>query len=213
MAGSESRCTDDTSDRLAKIIPEMEDFEETQNRLEGIEGVSHTIDPRALGEEDLYGVLDPIITLRHFLDFIQHFVAQVEEMQKSLAVKIQELETKNQEANERLRQMVKDQQEAEEQKQQSIKISQLVGKQTKEIAIEGSGEGRAGRHRRPVGGEVDRDGSGGGPRPDERVRLRLEIHPGHHHEGEPYPVYRQPQHGRRDRGDQTPIRDEEPGGE
>ena len=103
------------------------------------------------------------ITPRHFLDFIQHFVrlynekrsgleeeqlhinvglnkiaetvAQVEEMQKSLAVKSAELETKNNEANEKLKQMVKDQQEAEKQKQQSIEISQLVEKQTKEITV------------------------------------------------------------------------------
>jgi len=106
------------------------------------------------------------ITPRHFLDFIQHFVAlynekrsgleeeqlhinvglnkiaetvaQVEEMQKSLAVKSAELETKNIEANEKLKQMVKDQQEAEKQKQQSIEISQLVEKQTKEIATKKS---------------------------------------------------------------------------
>ena len=103
------------------------------------------------------------ITPRHFLDFIQHFVklynekrsgleeeqlhinvglnkiaetvAQVEEMQKSLAVKSAELESKNAEANEKLKQMVKDQQEAEKQKQQSIEISKLVEQQTKEIAL------------------------------------------------------------------------------
>merc|ERR1719495_1636379 len=103
------------------------------------------------------------ITPRHFIDFIQHFVrlynekrsgleeeqlhinvglnkiaetvAQVEEMQKSLAVKSSELQAKNEEANEKLKQMVKDQQEAEKQKQQSIEISILVEKQTKEIAI------------------------------------------------------------------------------
>merc|ERR1719429_443714 len=79
------------------------------------------------------------ITPRHFLDFIQHFVklynekrsgleeeqlhinvglnkiaetvAQVEEMQKSLAVKSAELQTKNDAANMKLKQMVKDQQE------------------------------------------------------------------------------------------------------
>ena len=47
-------------------------------------------------------------------------------MQKSLAVKSAELETKNLEANEKLKQMVKDQQEAEKQKQQSIEISQVL---------------------------------------------------------------------------------------
>merc|ERR1719346_568151 len=56
-------------------------------------------------------------------------------MQKSLAVKSAELETKNNEANEKLKQMVKDQQEAEKQKQQSIEISQLVERQTKEISV------------------------------------------------------------------------------
>merc|ERR1719422_423334 len=103
------------------------------------------------------------ITPRHFLDFIQHFVklynekrsgleeeqlhinvglnkiaetvAQVEEMQKSLAVKSADLDSKNIEANEKLKQMVKDQQEAEKQKQQSIEISNLVEQQTKDIAI------------------------------------------------------------------------------
>ena len=103
------------------------------------------------------------ITPRHFLDFIQHFarlylekrsgleeeqlhinvglnkiaetVAQVEEMQKSLAVKSAELQSKNLEANDKLKQMVKDQQEAEKQKQQSQEIRKLVEQQTKEIAI------------------------------------------------------------------------------
>ena len=102
------------------------------------------------------------ITPRHFLDFIQHFVnlykekrsgleeeqlhinvglnkiaetvAQVEEMQKSLAVKSAELQSKNDEANDKLKQMVKDQQEAEKQKQQSQEIRKLVEQQTKEIA-------------------------------------------------------------------------------
>ena len=40
-------------------------------------------------------------------------------MQKSLAVKSAELESKKSEANEKLKQMIKDQQEAEKQKQQS----------------------------------------------------------------------------------------------
>ena len=75
------------------------------------------------------------ITPRHFLDLILHFILHffrlykekrsgpeeeqlhinVKEVQKSLAVKSQELETKNNEAKEKLKQMVKDQQEAEEQ--------------------------------------------------------------------------------------------------
>merc|ERR1740128_1398188 len=102
------------------------------------------------------------ITPRHFLAFIQHFarlylekrsgleeeqlhinvglnkiaetVSQVEEMQKSLAVKSSELQSKNLEANDKLKQMVKDQQEAEKQKQQSQEIRKLVEQQTKEIA-------------------------------------------------------------------------------
>ena len=28
-------------------------------RLEGVEGVAHVIDPKAISKEDLYGVLDP----------------------------------------------------------------------------------------------------------------------------------------------------------
>ena len=106
------------------------------------------------------------ITPRHFLDFIQHFVklynekrsgleeeqlhinvglnkiaetvAQVEEMQKSLAVKSADLDKKNLEANEKLKQMVKDQQEAEKQKTQSIEISRLVEQQTKDISAKRS---------------------------------------------------------------------------
>ena len=94
------------------------------------------------------------ITPRHFLDFINHFVKlygekrsaleeeqlhlnvglnkiaetveQVEEMQKSLAVKSAELQAKNEAANAKLKQMVKDQQEAEKQKTQSQEISKLL---------------------------------------------------------------------------------------
>ena len=102
------------------------------------------------------------ITPRHFLDFIHHFVKlyqekraaleeeqlhlnvglskiaetvdQVEEMQKSLAVKSVELQTKNDAANAKLKQMVKDQQEAERQKNQSQEIQALLEVQKKEIA-------------------------------------------------------------------------------
>ena len=45
------------------------------------------------------------------------------------------MQAKNEEANEKLKQMVKDQQEAEKQKQQSIEISILVEQQTKDNAI------------------------------------------------------------------------------
>lgn len=94
------------------------------------------------------------ITPRHFLDFINHYVKlfhekcseleeeqlhlnvglnkiretveQVEELQKSLAVKKAELAAKDEAANGKLKEMLKDQQEAERQKVQSQEIqSQL----------------------------------------------------------------------------------------
>lgn len=102
------------------------------------------------------------ITPRHYLDFINHFVKlyrekrsdleeqqlhlnvglskiaetveQVEEMQKSLAVKSQELRAKNEAANAKLRQMVKDQQEAEKKKVQSQEIQRELAIQT--VAID-----------------------------------------------------------------------------
>lgn len=102
------------------------------------------------------------ITPRHYLDFINHFVKlynekrsdleeqqlhlnvglnkiaetveQVEEMQKSLAVKSQELQAKNDAANAKLRQMVKDQQEAEKKKVQSQEIQAELEVQTVKIA-------------------------------------------------------------------------------
>jgi chromosome segregation ATPase len=98
----------------------------------------------------------------HYLDFINHFVKlynekrsdleeqqlhlnvglnkiaetveQVEEMQKSLAVKSQELQAKNDAANAKLRQMVKDQQEAEKKKVQSQEIQAELEVQTVKIA-------------------------------------------------------------------------------
>ncbi|XP_044265029.1 dynein heavy chain, cytoplasmic isoform X6 [Tribolium madens] len=101
------------------------------------------------------------ITPRHYLDFIHHFVKlyrekrsdleeqqlhlnvglskiaetveQVEEMQKSLAVKSQELQAKNDAANAKLRQMVKDQQEAEKKKVQSQEIQLQLSEQTVHI--------------------------------------------------------------------------------
>ncbi|XP_052742503.1 dynein heavy chain, cytoplasmic isoform X1 [Bicyclus anynana] len=101
------------------------------------------------------------ITPRHYLDFIQQMVKlysekradleeqqlhlnvglgkiaetveQVEEMQKSLAVKSQELQAKNEAANAKLRQMVKDQQEAEKKKVESQEIQVALEQQTKEI--------------------------------------------------------------------------------
>ncbi|KAI8434184.1 hypothetical protein MSG28_012298 [Choristoneura fumiferana] len=64
---------------------------------------------------------------------IAETVEQVEEMQKSLAVKSQELQAKNEAANAKLRQMVKDQQEAEKKKVESQEIQVALEKQTKEI--------------------------------------------------------------------------------
>ncbi|KAK6637160.1 Dynein heavy chain, cytoplasmic [Polyplax serrata] len=102
------------------------------------------------------------ITPRHYLDFINHFVKlynekrsdleeqqlhlnvglnkiaetveQVEEMQKSLAVKSRELNEKNEAANAKLRQIVKDQHEAEKKKLQSEEIQEALEKQTVQIA-------------------------------------------------------------------------------
>jgi dynein heavy chain 1 len=101
------------------------------------------------------------ITPRHFLDFIHHFVKlygekrsdleeqqlhlnvglnkiaetveQVEELQKSLAVKKDELQQKNEAANSKLKQMFKDQQEAEKKKVQSQEIQQQLAEQTIKI--------------------------------------------------------------------------------
>lgn len=101
------------------------------------------------------------ITPRHYLDFIHHFVKlygekrsdleeqqlhlnvglnkiaetveQVEEMQKSLAVKSQELQQKNEAANAKLKQMFHDQQEAEKKKVQSQEIQQQLSVQTVKI--------------------------------------------------------------------------------
>ena len=59
----------------------------------------------------------------------------VSQLQKTLAVKSAEHETKNKEANEKQKQRVNDQQEAKKQKQQSIESSQLGDKQTEENTI------------------------------------------------------------------------------
>ncbi len=102
------------------------------------------------------------ITPRHYLDFINHFVKlynekrseledqqvhlniglakiketveQVEELQKSLAVKRAELEKKNNEANLKLKQMVSDQNEAENKKKVSQELQQTLSEQLEEIA-------------------------------------------------------------------------------
>ncbi|KAK3866515.1 hypothetical protein Pcinc_027959 [Petrolisthes cinctipes] len=103
------------------------------------------------------------ITPRHYLDFINHFVKlynekrseleeqqlhlnvglgkiaetveQVEQMQKSLAIKNQELQAKNEAANLKLKQMIKDQQEAEKQKVASQELQEQLEAQTEHIAI------------------------------------------------------------------------------
>ncbi|KAG1662035.1 Dynein heavy chain, cytoplasmic [Nymphon striatum] len=102
------------------------------------------------------------ITPRHYLDFINHYVKlfnekradleeqqlhlnvglqkiretveQVEELQKSLALKSRELEVKNDAANAKLKQMVKDQQEAEKKKVQSQEIQAALMLQEEKIA-------------------------------------------------------------------------------
>eukprot|EP00112_Aurelia_sp_Birch-Aquarium-sp1_P013630 Seg2899.2 transcript_id=Seg2899.2/GoldUCD/mRNA.D3Y31 product="Cytoplasmic dynein 1 heavy chain 1" protein_id=Seg2899.2/GoldUCD/D3Y31 len=101
------------------------------------------------------------VTPRHYLDFINHYVKlfnekrsdleeqqlhlnvglnkiretveQVEELQKSLSLKSQELEAKNALANQKLKQMVKDQQEAEKKKVTSTEIQAALSEQTRNI--------------------------------------------------------------------------------
>ncbi len=108
------------------------------------------------------GARTTTITPRHYLDFINHFVKlynekrseledqqvhlniglakiketveQVEELQKSLAVKRAELEKKNNEANLKLKQMMSDQQEAEKKKVTSQELALILGQQLDEIA-------------------------------------------------------------------------------
>ena len=103
------------------------------------------------------------ITPRHYLDFIHHYVKlfhekcseledeqlhlnvglnkiretvdQVEELQKSLALKSNELESKNAAANAKLKEMLKDQQEAEKQKERSQQIQVQLKKQEDVIAV------------------------------------------------------------------------------
>lgn len=102
-----------------------------------------------------------VLTPRHFLDFIQHYVRlfnekredledqqrhlnvgleklnetvqKVEDLRKSLAVKKVELENKSNEANEKLKRMVADQQEAEKKKAASLEIQSALEKQNIEI--------------------------------------------------------------------------------
>ncbi|KAM0751755.1 hypothetical protein T439DRAFT_218203 [Meredithblackwellia eburnea MCA 4105] len=68
------------------------------------------------------------------LDKLRTTVVQVEELRKSLAVKRTQLESKNEEANEKLKTMVADQQDAEQKKVASIQIQAALETQKKEIA-------------------------------------------------------------------------------
>lgn len=68
------------------------------------------------------------------LDKLRETVNAVSELQKSLAVKRTQLEAKNKEANEKLRQMVADQKAAEEQKAASIQIQGNLEIQEREIS-------------------------------------------------------------------------------
>ena len=108
------------------------------------------------------GLITTAITPRHYLDFINHFaklynekrseledqqvhlniglskiketVEQVEELQKSLAVKRNELDKKNEDANKKLFQMMQDQQEAEKKKVVSQDLQKTLNEQLDEIA-------------------------------------------------------------------------------
>ncbi|KAI8066635.1 dynein heavy chain [Gongronella butleri] len=101
------------------------------------------------------------VTPRHFLDFISHYVRlynekredleeqqrhlnvgleklkdtviKVEELRKSLAIKKNQLELKNAQANEKIKQMVADEKEAEQKKSASIQIQEALEVQNKEI--------------------------------------------------------------------------------
>ncbi len=142
--------------------PQYGHREAVVNAMVYVQTTLHAVNRRAVRR----GQRVMAITPRHFLDFIQHFVSlynekrsaleeeqlhlnvglnkidetveQVEEMQKSLAVKSAELQAKNDAANLKLKQMVKDQQEAEKQKTRSQEIQKLLEQQKKEIAAKRS---------------------------------------------------------------------------
>ncbi|SPO29649.1 cytoplasmic dynein heavy chain 2 [Ustilago trichophora] len=67
------------------------------------------------------------------LDKLRSTVDQVEELQKSLAVKRTQLEAKNAQANQKLQSMVKDQQEAEQKRAASIDIQAALAHQEEQI--------------------------------------------------------------------------------
>ena len=117
------------------------------------------------------GTRTTTITPRHYLDFIHHFaklyyekrseledqqvhlniglakiretVEQVEDLQKSLAVKRAELERKNSEANSKLRQMMSNQQEAEKRKVESEETRETLNTLMSELAVKKSEVGLA----------------------------------------------------------------------
>lgn len=68
------------------------------------------------------------------LDKLQATVEQVEDLRKSLAVKRTQLETKNAQANEKLKTMVEDQQDAEQKKIASIEMQSALETQKERIA-------------------------------------------------------------------------------
>lgn len=67
------------------------------------------------------------------LDKLRDTVVQVEQLRKSLAVKRNQLEAKNAEANEKLKRMVADQQDAEQKKVASIEMQAAIEQQKKAI--------------------------------------------------------------------------------
>ena len=69
---------------------------------------------------------DQQVHLRLGLSKITETVEQVEELQKSLAVKRTELEKKNNEANQKLKQMMNDKQEAEKKKVTSEELKETL---------------------------------------------------------------------------------------
>lgn len=87
-----------------------------------------------LSDEKREGLEEEQRHLNVGLDKLRETVSAVSEMQKSLAVKRTQLEAKNKEANEKLRQMVADQKAAEEQKSASIQIQGNLEIQEREIS-------------------------------------------------------------------------------
>jgi dynein heavy chain 1 len=67
------------------------------------------------------------------LDKLKDTVTQVEQLRKSLAIKRSQLQTKDAQANEKLKRMVTDQQEAEQKKLASIDIQAALAEQEKHI--------------------------------------------------------------------------------